>query len=1088
MAWVIVGGALMVAATVGLVVSELVFARQAAMTRAERLNQSMARLLAEQTFRSIDAVALTMHAVADAILQASDRRAGPVLVREILRSRTRTAIELRDIAYVPADGAGGIDVTDEPLPALDLSLLPYAREAMAKPGAIAFGTPVAGRHLGESAAEARASGQFYLPMARTITTREGQLLGIVVGLLNPDFFVTNFEAVEAGQQGAIRLIHYDGQLVASSSPADGPSGTSMRALPPFESLLPGAERGSYRSLEADGIERLSAFRVLRTYPLVVTIGLSTSEILDGWRQEAMSFVLLGGATVLLAGCAVLLLWRQVGILHRRERDLAESEALKSGILSSALDSIISTDEHGRIIEFNPAAERMFGRSRADALGRPIAPTILPPDQADGLAALIEIGSHGLLGQRIELSAARADGAVFPAELTITATETGAARVFTAYLRDITQRRRSEAELRMARERADAANRAKSEFLATISHEIRTPMNGVMGMASILQETPLSADQQRYLRVIQSSSESLLRLINDLLDFSRLDAGRLELQPGSLDVAELVSGVVELVAPLAQAKGLMLGWRAGAGLPAIVRGDAGRLGQVLLNLLGNAIKFTPAGSVTLTVEPDVPAGAAPGIRFTVADTGIGIPPDALDRVFGRFEQVDASITRRFGGTGLGLAIAKRLVELMGGTIAVESSPGEGSRFWFTVPLSETAADGGPAAPEPAPGEPASLMGPVLVWDPAGPIRDLILAQLRDWSVAADAADGPEAAAARAAAARQAGRPYRVVVGRLGPDGVRRAPGWAGHAGVVWLSAAAAPRGEPDILSPIGPAALRRALVDAGERTATPVAATPGPSPSLDVLVAEDNPTNQQVVAAILRRLGHRVALAADGREAVARVEERPFDLVLMDIQMPEMSGVEATRHIRRLPPPAGRVPIVAATAMGSPKDRETFLAAGMDDVLVKPITRTTVERAIGALFPPGAPRLNAQRPHALEMGAAAEDDGIDHAALAELATALGPEGLARLIRQLAAQAPPLLARVADARDSRDPGHIIQAAHALSGSLRSFGLRAAAEAAKEVERLARSGAIEEACRECDALTARARHGLGLLEAMFRQPGNA
>jgi two-component system sensor histidine kinase/response regulator len=957
MTWVVAGGAFMIAATIGLVVSELVFARQATLARAERLSHSMARMLAEQTFRSIDSVALTMHAVADQILQTSDRRIGQTLVREILQSRTRTATELRDLAYVPADGIGTVDVTGNAVPPIDLGTLPYVQEAIRKPGTVVLGRPVAGRHLGETTVEAMRSGQFYLPMARSITTREGQLLGVVIALLNPDFFATSFDAVDAGQQGAIRLIHYEGQLTASTAPADGPPGTSMRAAPLFESKLPEVERGDYRAVDPDRVERLTAFRVLRTYPLVVSVGLSVSEALDDWRQEARSFVLLGVAMVLLVGGGVLLLWRQIRTLHGRERDLAESEALKSGILSSALDGIVSTDDGRRIIEFNPAAERIFGRRRADVLGQPIGAALLPEGQSAHFDAIRP-------GQRIELEARRADGETFPAEVTVTATDTGRGRILTAYLRDITERRRDEAELRRARERADEANRAKSEFLATISHEIRTPMNGIMGMASILQDTQLSTEQQRYLGTIQSSSEALLRLINDLLDFSRLEAGRLELEAGTIDLEQVAAGVVDLVAPMAQAKGLMLAWRLGSGLPAPVRGDGGRLRQVLLNLLGNAVKFTAAGSVTMTVAPTDDGTA---VRFVVADTGIGIPAEAQARVFGRFEQVDASITRRFGGTGLGLAIAKRLVDLMGGEIGVDSRPGEGSRFWFTIPLDPAGA---------VPPERAPTTARVLVLEPAAAVRAIVVDQLRDWGVAADGVADQDAAGRAVSDGVAAGRPYGVVIGRTAAD----AAAALGIPRPIVLAATLANPPRPGVVCPVHPAALRRELLHGGTGDGgTGYGGTGDGGPGdgaavrrLDVLVAEDNPTNQQVLATILRGLGHRVTLASDGREAMDRVAAADFDLVLMDIQMPEMSGVEATRRIRALPPPRGSVPIVAATAMGSPQDRETFLAAGMNDVLVKPVTRPAVERAIAGHFQPRA------------APAAPATDEINHGVLAQLA--------------------------------------------------------------------------------------------------------
>ncbi|BBK35090.1 hypothetical protein STAQ_01680 [Allostella sp. ATCC 35155] len=1040
MTWVVAGGAVMIAATVGLVAFELASARQSALMRTERTAQSTARMLAEQAFRSVDAVALTMHAVADAILQASDRRLAPTYVREILRSRTRTATELRDLVYVPADGIGAVDVTGNAVPPIALERLPYVQQAIRKPGQVVLGRPAAGRHLGETTAEAAESRQFHVPMARAVTTVDGQLLGVVIGLINPDFFVSFFSAVEAGEQGVIRLIHYEGPLAASTAAADGVPGAAMQTLPFFRAGVPRSERGLYRATDPDGTERITAFRVLRTYPLVLTVGLSVAEALDDWRKEAAIFAALAGAIVALIGAGLFFAWRQIAAAQRRERDLAESEALKSGILASALDGIVDTDEDGRIAAFNPAAERIFGRERESVLGRPMADVLLPGDEAEALQALIRAaGSSG--GRRIELQAVRADGETFPAEVAVTATATERGRVYTAYLRDITDRRRAEADLRAARERADAANVAKSEFLATISHEIRTPMNGIMGMASILQETNLSAEQRRYLSTIQSSSASMLRLINDLLDFSRLETGQFQLEDGTINVDAVATAAIDLVAPMAQAKGLMLAWRRAVEVPETVPGDAGRLRQVLLNLLDNAVKFTARGSVTLSIEA-VDDGA--GVQFRVVDTGIGIPTDALERIFERFEQVDASITRRFGGTGLGLAIARSIVERMGGAIGVASRPGAGSRFWFRIP-----AGTGPPASSPGP-LPAAAR--VLVVEPDPAVRDLLVAQLRDWGIEGMAAASAGEAAAAITEMEQDGRglPDTAII----------------HAGTTLSgpafarTIAIAERPQPGALCPVHPAALRQALSDA-----------PQDAGRLKILVAEDNPINQQVLATMLQGLGHGVTLANDGREALQQATSADFDLVLMDIQMPEMSGLEATRQIRALPPPRGAVPVVAATAMDAPEDRRRFLAAGMADVLVKPITRSSVERVLA-----GRKRPQATAPPPPETGAspAILDEGV----LRDLEKALGRESFIRLVRQMLDQGPPLLTRLEAVRQGGEAAALREAAHALVGSLRSFGLIGAADAARAIEQLARSGRTDAAAAAVPLAVEAALQGLDAL----------
>ena len=635
----------------------------------------------------------------------------------------------------------------------------------------------------------------------------------------------------------------------------------------------------------------------------------------------------------------------------------ESSARVHAILDAAGEGIVTISADGTIDGFNRAAEILFGFSANDVVGKHASALGLDGVGRNGASASNDGGPEMW---RMCTRARRKDGSIFPLEFTCSEVMIDSRVVSVLILRDVSERIASERSLKEATERAEAGSRAKSDFLATMSHEIRTPMNGVIGMVGLLLDTPLSPAQRSYAEAIRDSGDALLVLINDILDFSKIEAGHIELETEDFEIVPLVESVLELLAPRAHAKGIEIAGLFSKDLPRHVRGDSGRLRQVLTNFLGNGIKFTDRGEVTVEVRVEKDEGNRRHIRFDVVDTGVGIKDEDKARLFQEFVQVDSSATRRHGGTGLGLAISKRIVKMMGGSLGVRDTEGGGSTFWAVIPFVEGVASS--EAPR------LTREWHVLVVDDSPTNRKIFERQLSGMGLRVQAVESGDLALAALMKATSIGDPFDLAVldhhmpGMSGDTLARTIKAIPAFAGIPLLLASSGAvetirRSDTAALfagifaKPVRQSALLSAIAQCTQgdvpandaprpvRKVEPPAPTEASSRRLRILVVDDNHVNTLVAAGYLERAGHRVDCASSGREAVEAVRNFPYDVVLMDVQMPEMDGLTATSVIRGFSGDRARVPIVALTANALREDREKCISAGMDDYLPKPFERT-----------------------------------------------------------------------------------------------------------------------------------------------------
>ncbi|MCZ6801879.1 MAG: PAS domain S-box protein [Nitrospirae bacterium] len=837
------------------------------------------------------------------------------------------------------------------------------------------------------------------------------------------------------------------------------------------------------------------------------------------------------------------------ITQQKQIDLAlrTSEERFRKIFSHSNDAIFVIDTmEDKILEVNSKAVAMLGYTKEELLSQPAS-----YHHAHELEALqgflLRVQEEGQ-GWTDELSCATKHGTIVPAEISASMMEIEGQRCMIALARDITERRKTMAllkqaaeelerknqELEVARDKALEVARLKSNFLATMSHEIRTPMNGVIGMTGLLLETNLTPTQRRFADTVRSSGEVLLTVINDILDFSKIESGKLEFENIDFDLRIVLEESLELLAEKATAKKLELVGLVFADVPTAVQGDPGRLRQVLMNLIGNAIKFTESGDVTVQVWRLDETDHDTVLRFQVADTGIGITAEARGRLFQSFSQADSSTTRKYGGTGLGLAISKQLVEQMGGEIGVESNLGKGSLFWFTVPLQKqapaTQKDHIPRVP---------LQGLRVCCIDDHPMNRFLMMQFcMDWGMEGVVAATPGEALGLIQAAMADGKPFDLAIVDLEMpemDGMALARAIKANPAIadtkLVLVTSFGRRGDAALVREAGFSGyftkpMRKSQIQAclelvmGQSDAEVssdqlitryTVREREAQQSCRILVADDHTINQQLAVLMLEQLGHRVDVVANGPEAVEAVSRKAYDLIFMDCQMPEMDGYEATCAIREREALSvkreaeiekgaavserrdtryeRRLPIIALTANAMQGDRERCLEAGMDDYIAKPIKAEELRNVLTRWLPPKEKREASMENQMADLQQGGLDDlepepeshsagvsSIDPAVLAEWQRMLGkgyPEFLSRMVSRFVEEASHCIEEIQRAVESQDMKQLAEAAHGLKGISGNMGLRHLAKLSLELVQRGK----KEQCEQNEELCSR-------LQRVFQQ----
>lgn len=822
------------------------------------------------------------------------------------------------------------------------------------------------------------------------------------------------------------------------------------------------------------------------------------------RFAVTSLILAFGFFLVLTAWALLRRTGQIELHSARfQESLVDLQDEQRLTFENVAEALVVLDSQGLIIEWNRTAAATFGWSREEVAGHNLQDNIFPEEQYDLVEESLKNARNpyedSILNKAIEADLCHKDGRRIPVELCISSVLIKGDYKFCMFARDISVRRRMSLELSAARDQAMEASRLKSQFVANMSHEIRTPLNAIIGLSDLLTRKQLSDEVRDYAMTIRDSADALLNIVNDILDYSRIEAGKLFLEVVDVNVVSVVEGAAQLIAARAREKGLSLSNFVSPDIPSGLQGDPSRIRQVLLNLLANSIKFTDIGEVVLRADLDSVSGNNVTVRFSVTDTGVGISETGLSRIFEPFTQADGSVTRKYGGTGLGLSISKRLVDLMGGEIAAQSTPGQGSTFWFTVPLERRTGKRRQVTPSRKVFHDVRL----LIIDGPEHSRGILQAYVSSWGIACDTVETGEAALHTMRREAAAGSPYDLAIldfqlthsdALALARSIRHYEDLASTKLILvssfddrQLAQSALQSGFSAYLTkPLKQSRLYDCIVnlltgegrqelkvDSGEFDAgqpvgadkevqpeAPESGQPEPPHGGLVLVVEDNPVNQKVAVLQLTELGYAAHSAANGIEALDALERTRYSLVLMDCQMPEMDGFEATRLIRQRESLTGcHVPIIAMTAHAMAEDRYRCLSAGMDDYISKPVDRKRLERVLKQHAAATTVQvLSVEEP---DRGAGGSSGGTESSSrppaevdVDALCRIFGRDEAAEILNTFVASTENLLSKMESAVAAGDEKTLQLAAHELKGSAGSVFAAPLAGLAQELEESCRS----------------------------------